>query len=51
MLLGYILEKLFDQVYPPLVLIVVSASVALIFIRIFVRGRREATEGIALAPG
>jgi PiT family inorganic phosphate transporter len=51
MLLGYVLEKLFDQIYPPLVLILVSASITLMFVRVFLRGRREATERVALAPG
>jgi len=51
LVLGFVLEKLFDQIYPPLVLILVSASVALVSLRVFIRGRRETTERVALAPG
>ncbi len=51
LLLGYVLEKLFDQIYPPLVLILVSVSVGFMFLRVFVRARRDTTERVALAPG
>jgi PiT family inorganic phosphate transporter len=49
MLLGYGLEKMFDLVWPPLVLVFVVLVVGAVFVRVSIRHRRDLRESVALA--
>ncbi len=50
MVLGYVLERLFERFYPPAVLGIVMAIVAAILLLLVRRTQRQNTENIALAP-
>lgn len=50
MLLGFVLERLFEAIYPPLVLAAVIGVATTILMLLFRRNQRANTENIALAP-